>query len=73
MKWLLEFFLTKDDLVNIDKVKIEYLAKSEGKKLENLINVLETAGFENVIYKINPEQNISNKVLGHIYGVKKSS
>ena len=66
-----EFFLTKDDLVNIDKVKIEYLAKSERKKLENLINVLETAGFENVIYRINSTQNMSNKVHGHIYGIKK--
>ncbi len=68
-----EFFLTKEDLENIDKVKIEYLAKSKGKQLENLIDILESAGFQNIIYKVNPEQNVSNKVLGHIYGIKKSS
>ena len=68
-----EFFLTKDDLVNIDRVKIEYLTKSKGKKLEDLIDVLESTGFENVIYKVGPEQNISNKLLGHIYGIKKLS
>ncbi len=68
-----EFFLTKEDLVNVDKVKIEYLVQSKDKQLENLIEVLESAGFQNIIYKINPEQKASNKVLGHIYGIKKSS
>lgn len=65
-----EFFLTKDDLENIDMVKIEYLIKSEDKKLQDLLKVLEDAGFTNVIYRVNPEQSKSNKMFGHIYGVK---
>jgi len=67
-----EFFLTKEDLVDVEKVKIEYLAKGDGKQLDNLLNILEVSGFENVIYKVNPEQNNSNKILGHIFGEKKN-
>ena len=59
--------------MNVDKVKIEYLVQSKDKQLEKLIEILENAGFQNIIYKTNPEQKVSNKVLGHIYGIKKSS
>ena len=64
-----EKFLTLDVLKNVDKVKIEYDAVMYGAyKLEDLLNLLKKAGFEYMLYEINPFDYPSIKVTGHIYG-----
>jgi hypothetical protein len=65
-----EYLLTENALKNVDRVKIEYLS-DRSHKLKDLLKILENAGFKYMIYKINPFQhNISNNVVGHIYGKK---
>lgn len=66
-----EFFLTEKELENVDKVKIEYTTSFSSHKLKDLLHILENAGFQYMIYRINP-LNISrsNSQSGHVYGVK---
>ena len=67
-----EFFLTENDLKNVDKVKIEYEAfPYVSHNLEELLMVLEKSGFEYMIYRSNPNRDsFSNKLSGHLYGRK---
>lgn len=65
-----EFFITKESLNKVDRVKIEYVSKFSKHKLEDLLNVLKSAGFDFVIYRINPLDQFSNRDSGHIYGEK---
>tara|TARA_B100000953_G_C18026824_1_gene422005 strand:- start:771 stop:1874 length:1104 start_codon:yes stop_codon:yes gene_type:complete len=65
-----EFFLTKEALKNVDKVKIEYFAADNSHKLKDLYNLLENAGFKNMIYRANPFANYSNSYEGRMYGKK---
>ena len=65
-----EFFLDKEDLKNVDKVKIEYLAGENTQKITELYKMLEDSGFKNMIYRGNPFANYSNKLVGRIYGKK---
>jgi len=65
-----EFFLTDDDLKNVDSVKIEYTTTGTSHKLDDLKNLLERGGFEYMIYRTDPITRISNRVFGHIYGKK---
>ena len=66
-----EFYLKADELKNVVGIKIEYDAKFNSIKLEDLLKKLEKVGFHNKVYRINPVSNrISNKHLCHIYGKK---
>ncbi len=67
-----EFFLTEDDLKNVDKVKIEYEAfPYVGHNLEDLLKILKKVGYDYVLYRINPNRDkFSNKDSGHLYGQK---
>jgi FkbM family methyltransferase len=67
-----EFFLTEDDLRNVNKIKIEYEAfPYVGHSLENLLKVIKNMNFDYVLYRINPNRDkFSNKDSGHLYGEK---
>jgi len=68
-----EFFLTPDVLKKIDRVKIEYIAAFSKDKLENLLDTLQNSNFDVMVYRINPLfLGMSNKVSGHVFGIKKS-
>lgn len=65
-----QFFLNKNSLKNVDKVKIEYGIRNKEHKLEDLTKILKNSGFNYVIYRTNPFHRISNKIGGNIYGEK---
>lgn len=71
-----EFNLVKEDLTNVNKVKIEYTTSvnnpNNDHHMENLINLLKDAHFEITVFRINPLKTHSNKTFGHIYAVRKN-
>ena len=63
-----EIFLPK---LNGTRLKIEYDSEFASLKLDKLLEILEKAGFRNIIYRINPISNrISNRDFCHIFGTK---
>ena len=70
-----EFNLVKQDLTNVNKVKIEYTTSvnnpNNNHHIQNLINLLKDANFEITVFRINPLTTNSNKTFGHIYAVRK--
>ena len=68
-----EFFLKEDDLVKVDKVKIEYESFTYTKhKLGELTKVLDNSNFEYVLYRLEPSRdNYSITEFGHLYGEKR--
>jgi len=67
-----EFFLTKEDLENIDNIKIEYSIHDKKYKLQSLLQLLESLGFKCILYKHGEQTRISNKFDGNIYGTMMS-
>lgn len=67
-----EHFLTVEGLKNVDSVKIEHLSK-DAYKLENLLDVLEKAGFEWILYRQNLQSRRSNRITGYVYGKKRQT
>lgn len=65
-----QFFITEKELENIDRVKIEYGIMDSKHKLENLLELLEKAGFKCTIFRINPFTHSSNRIHGTIFGTK---
>ena len=65
-----EFFLNEDVLKNVNMVKIEYSIHSDEHKMENLLKVLENAGFRCIVYRNNDQNRRANKLSGNIYGTK---
>ncbi len=66
-----ECFLKEDDLSNVENIKIEYDSEFASLKLDELLEILETAGFRNIIYRINPISNrLSNRDFCHVFGTK---
>ena len=68
-----EFLLTKEDLENVDNVKIEYSIQGKKNKLEKLLQLLESMGFKCMLYRLTEQGRISNKFDGNIYGTKISN
>ena len=67
-----ECILNADDLINVNSIKIEYISEFSDLKLEELLKMLEKAGFQNSIYRINPISNrTSNRYECHVFGIKK--
>lgn len=67
-----EYFLTVEGLKNVDSVKIEHLSKGSN-KLENLLDVLDKAGFESILYRQNLQARRSNRITGYVYGKKRQT
>ncbi len=65
-----EFSLNKDILEKISEIKIEYVANSQDRRVENLLNLLKESGFTSDIYRVDPSSRLSNKSTGHIYSRK---
>ncbi|NDB47536.1 MAG: hypothetical protein EB163_09770 [Nitrososphaeria archaeon] len=65
-----EFFLNEEVLKNVNMVKIEYSIHSNEHKMENLLRVLENAGFRCLVYRNNDQNRRSNRLSGNIYGIK---
>ena len=66
-----EFFLTREDLKTVDRIKIEYSVKRKEFKLEQLLKVLEDANFDYKIYRTNEKNSDSYQLSGNIYALKR--
>ena len=64
-----EFSLSIDSLKNVDMIKIECLAKGSN-KIDNILRMLEQAGFSCIVYRQNLQSRRSNRMGGYVYGVK---
>lgn len=65
-----EFFLNEKSLEKVKRIKIEYVAMDSSHKLKDLLKTLEKMKFKYMIYRIEPFNYTSNKMIGHIYGKK---
>ena len=65
-----EFFLNEKVLEKVKRIKIEYVAMDSSHKLKDLLNTLEKMKFKYMIYRIDPFNHTSNKIIGHIYAKK---
>ena len=62
-----EFFLTDEDLKNIDRIKIEYSVRNKAHTLENLLELLKRNGFNCIIYRNVDTNRQSNLVNANIF------
>ena len=63
-----EFFLNDNELKQIDRIKIEYVAKGKY-KIENLLKQLQNSGFNCTMYRDSDSKNSSN-IAGYLYGTR---
>ena len=62
-----EFFLSDEDLKDIDRIKIEYSTHGQANKLENLLKLLKQNGFQCMIYRHNATSRFSNLVAATVF------
>lgn len=63
-----EFFLNDNELKQIDRIKIEYVARGKY-KIENLLKQLQNSGFNCTMYRDSDSKNSSN-IAGYLYGTR---
>lgn len=62
-----EFFLSDEDLKDIDRIKIEYCTHGQTNKLENLLKLLKQNGFHCMIFRNSATSRLSNIVAANIF------
>ena len=62
-----EYFLTEDDLINVNTIKIEYTNFDDSHKLEDLLKNIKKSGFQYTIYRHIPDYYKSNSFSGTLY------
>ena len=65
-----EFYLTDEDLKDIDRIKLEYAIMNKKYKLDDLLDLLKRNGFKCSIFRHVDSHRLSNRVSGTIYGTK---
>ena len=65
-----EFYLTDNDLKDIDRIKLEYTIWNKKYKLEDLLNLLKRNGFKCSIFRHGDNSRLSNRIGGTIYATK---
>jgi FkbM family methyltransferase len=70
-----EFYLTDEDIKNIDRIKLEYSISSsrygnEKYKLDDLLDLLKRNGFKCSIFRNGDTNRLSNRIAGNIYATK---
>ena len=65
-----EFYLTDEDLKNIDRIKIEYSIHDKNHKLDNLLELLKKNGFKCMIFRNSDTSRQSNTDAGNIYATR---
>ena len=65
-----EFYLTDDDLKDVDRIKLEYTIQNEKFKLDNLLDLLKRNGFKCSIFRNGDLSRLSNRIAGNIYATK---
>jgi FkbM family methyltransferase len=65
-----EFYLTDEDLKDIDRIKLEYTIRDKKYTLDFLLDLLKRNGFKCSIYRANDRGRLSNRISGLIYATK---
>ena len=65
-----EFFLKKEDLKNVQRVKIEYYAVMKEHKLDSIIDILKESGYDFILFKHIPTDTTSLLKYGNILAEK---
>ena len=65
-----EFYLTDEDLKDIDRIKLEYTIWNKKFKLDDLLNLLKRNGFKCSIFRHVDLSRLSNRIAGNIYATK---
>jgi len=65
-----EFYLTDEDLKDIDRIKLEYAIQNKKFKLDDLLDLLKRNGFKCSIFRNQDSNRLSNKIAGNIYATK---
>ena len=65
-----EFYLTDEDLKNIDRIKIEYSIHDKNHKLDNLLELLKKNGFKCMIFRNSDTSRKSNTNAGNIFATR---
>ncbi len=70
-----EFYLTDEDIKDIDRIKLEYAIFSsvygnERFKLDDLLDLLKRNGFKCSIFRNGDTNRLSNRIAGNIYATK---
>ena len=65
-----EFYLTDNDLKDIDRIKLEYTIWNKKYKLEDLLDLLKRNGFKCSIFRHGDNSRLSNRIGGTIYATK---
>ena len=65
-----EFYLTDEDLKNVDRIKIEYAIHNKKFKLDDLLELLQRNGFKYSLFRTQGFSRYSNRISGNIYATK---
>ena len=65
-----EFYLTDEDLKDIDRIKLEYTIMNKKYKLDDLLDLLKRNGFKCSIFRNGDLSRLSNRIAGNIYATK---
>ena len=65
-----EFYLTDEDLKDIDRIKLEYAIWNKKFKLDDLLDLLKRNGFKCSIFRNTDTSRLSNRIGGNIYATK---
>ena len=65
-----EFYLTDNDLRDIDRIKLEYTIWNKKYTLNDLLELLKRNGFKYSIFRHGDNSRLSNRIGGTIYATK---
>ena len=65
-----EFYLTDEDLKDIDRIKLEYTIQNKKFKLDDLLDLLKRNGYKCSIFRNGVINRLSNRIAGNIYATK---
>ena len=65
-----EFYLTDEDIKDIDRIKLEYAISNKKFKLDDLLDLLKRNGFKCSIFRNGDTNRLSNRIAGNIYATK---
>ena len=65
-----EFYLTDEDIKDIDRIKLEYAIWNKKFKLDDLLDLLKRNGFKCSIFRNTDTSRLSNRIGGNIYATK---
>ena len=65
-----EFYLTDDDIKDVDRIKLEYAIWNKKFKLDDLLDLLKRNGFKCSIFRNTDTSRLSNRIGGNIYATK---